>query len=197
MKKIIVFILLVIGMNSQVATAQKFAFVDTEYILGQLTEYKSAQKQLDDLAALWQKELEDKINEIDRLYREYQDEKVLMTDELKKKREDQIANKEKLMREYQKLKFNPDGDLNRKRQELIKPIQDKVFESIQKVARKSGLDFIFDKGGDMIMLFSNPKFDKSDEVLEEMGVTPVKDKSPEKKEDKTPTKPGSVPPTKK
>lgn len=193
MKKIItLFVILFLGMSA--SFAQKFGYVDTEYILGQLPEYKSAQKSLDDLATTWQNELEVKMTDLDRLYREYQDEKVLLTDEMKKKREDQLALKEKVIREYQKQKFGTEGDLIKKRQELVKPIQDKVFEAIQKVARKSGLDFIFDKGGEMILLYSNSKFDKSDEVLEELGVTPVKDKSPEKKDDKTPPKPGNVPP---
>jgi len=195
MKKIFLIFILSFLANTY-TQAQKFGYVDTEYILGQLPEYKSAQKQLDELAAMWQKELEDKMADVDRLYREYQDEKVLLTDDLKKKREDQIANKEKAMRDYQKQKFGSEGDLFKKRQELVKPIQDKVFEAIQKVARKSGLDFIFDKGGDMIMLYSNSKFDKSDEVLEELGITPVKDKSNEKKDEKPPVKPGVVPPKK-
>ncbi|MBI3235620.1 MAG: OmpH family outer membrane protein [Bacteroidetes bacterium] len=195
MKKIFLIFILSFLANTY-TQAQKFGYVDTEYILGQLPEYKSAQKQLDELAAMWQKELEDKMADVDRLYREYQDEKVLLTDDLKKKREDQIANKEKAMRDYQKQKFGSEGDLFKKRQELVKPIQDKVFEAIQKVARKSGLDFIFDKGGDMIMLYSNSKFDKSDEVLEELGITPVKDKSSEKKDDKAPVKPGALPPKK-
>lgn len=195
MKKIIVTFMLslVMGLGVQ---AQKFGYVDTEYILGQMPEYKSAQKQLDELAVQWQKELEEKISDLERQYREYQDEKVLLTDEVKKKREDQLAQKDKMVREFQKQKFGPEGDLFKKRQEFIKPIQDKVFESIAKVARKSGLDFIFEKGGEMVMLYANSKFDKSDEVLEEMGIAPVKDKDKEKGTDKVPPKPMPNPPKK-
>lgn len=197
MKKII-FTLLITFAATIAANAQKFGYVDTEYILSQMPEYKSAQKQLDELATQWQKELEDRIADLDRQYREYQDEKVLLTDEVKKKREEQLAQKDKAVREYQKQKFGPEGDLYKKRQELIKPIQDKVFESIAKVARKSGLDFIFEKGSEMVMLYSNSKFDKSDEVLEEMGITPVKDKDKEKEkgQEKTPPKPAPNPPKK-
>lgn len=175
--------------------AQKFAYVDSEYILGQIPEYKSAQKQLDELSAQWEKELDDKMAEIERLYREYNDEKVLLTEELRKKREEMLANREKAAREFQKKKFGTDGDLFRKRQELVKPLQDRVFEAIQKVARKSGLDFIFDKSGDMIMLFANGKFDKSDEVLEEMGITPVKPKANDKPTPPAPPKPGAPGPS--
>lgn len=197
MKKIILTFVLAIA-SALGLHAQKFGYVDTEYILSQMPEYKSAQKQLDELASQWQKELEDKIADLERQYREYQDEKVLLTDEVKKKREDQLAQKDRAVREFQKQKFGPEGDLYKKRQELIKPIQDKVFESIAKVARKSGLDFIFEKGGEMVMLYSNSKFDKSDEVLEEMGITPVKDKDKDKEKgpEKTTPKPSPTPPKK-
>jgi outer membrane protein len=152
------------------ATAQKFAYVDTEYILEQVPEYKSAQKKLDMMAEDWQKELEKQKNHIDKLRKELQAEQVLLTDELRKKKEDEIADLEKAMKEFQKQKFGYEGELFKKRQELIKPIQDKVFDAVMKVAKESALDFIFDKSSEMTMLYTNAKYDRSDDVLEEMGI---------------------------
>lgn len=157
--------------------AQDFAYVDTEYILSQMPAYKSAQAQLDELSKQWQKEIDEMYAEIDRLYKEYQAEKVLLTKEMQTKREDEIIEKERAVKKFQNDKFGYDGELYKKRQELIKPIQDKVFEAINKVARDNGLDFIFDKSGDMIMLVSNPKYDRSDEVLGELGVVPTENNS--------------------
>jgi outer membrane protein len=195
MKHIKFICLLLLAPYAWQAAAQKSAnigYIDTDYILGQLPEYRSAQKELDDLSIKWQKELEEKAAELDKVYRDYQDEKILLTDELKRKREQQIADKEKAMREFQKQKFGPDGELFKKRQDLVKPLQDKVFDAVQKVAKKSGLDFIFDKGGDMVMMYANAKFDKSDEVLEELGVVPAKGE----KEAPTIDKGGAKPPIK-
>ncbi len=181
--------------------AQKFAYIDAEYILAQMPEYKSAQKQLDDIAADWQKDIETKMAEVDKMYREYQEEKVLLTDDLRKKREQAIVDREKIARDLQKQRFAADGELYKKRQELIKPIQDKVFDAVQKVAKKSGLDFIFDKSGDMTMLFANAKFDKSDEVLEDLGVTVAERKKNEAPKDpkdpkEKPQAPKTTPPQK-
>lgn len=161
-------------LSSQVASAQKFAYVDSEYILSQMPSYKSAQKQLDELSKEWQQEVEVKFDEIDKLYKQYQAEKVLLTKDMQTKREDDIIEKEREAKKYQNDKFGYEGELFKKRSELIKPIQDKVYEAINKVAKSNGLDFIFDKSGDMLMLVSNPKYDRSDEVLEELGVVVTK-----------------------
>lgn len=158
------------------AYAQKFAYVDTEYILSQIPEYRSAQKQIDELAEKWQKDIDAKYAQIDKMYKDYKAEEVILNGEQKKQREADIIAKEKEVKKFQQDKFGYEGEMFKKRQELIKPIQDRVFEAIQKVAKESALDFIFDKSGDMVMLFSNARFDKSDEVLEELGITPIKDK---------------------
>ena len=152
--------------------AQRFAYVDTEYILSQLPEYKSAQAQLDELSKTWQEEIDGMYAEIDKMYKEYQAEKVLLTKDMQTKRENEIIEKEREVKAFQNAKFGYDGELFKKRQELVKPIQDKVYEAINKVAKDNGLDFIFDKSGAMLMLVSNPKFDRSDEVLSELGVVP-------------------------
>ena len=157
-------------LSSNVANAQKFAYVDSEYILAQMPSYKSAQKQLDELSKEWQLEVDAKFAEIDKLYKQYQAEKVLLTKDMQTKRENEIIEKERAAKKYQNDKFGYEGELFKKRGELIKPIQDKVYNAINKVSKSNGLDFIFDKSGDMLMLVSNPKYDRSDEVLEELGV---------------------------
>lgn len=162
------------AMFSLNAAAQKFAYVDSEYILSQMPAYKSAQTQLNELSKEWQEEIDLKFNEIDKLYKQYQAEKVLLTKDMQTKRENEIIEKERAAKKMQNEKFGYDGALFKKRSELIKPIQDKVYEAINKVAKSNGLDFIFDKSGDMLMLVSNPKYDRSDEVLEELGVVPTK-----------------------
>jgi outer membrane protein len=154
------------------SSAQKFAYVDTDYILSQMPVYKSAQAQINELSEKWQTEVEGMYEVIDKMHKEYQAEKVLLTKEMQIKREDEIIAKERDAKKYQNEKFGYQGELFKKREELIKPIQDKVYEAINKVAKERGLDFIFDRSGDMLMLVSNPKYDYSDEVLSELGVVP-------------------------
>ena len=174
--------LAILCMMPMVNYAQKFAYVDTEYILSLLPDYKSAQKKLNDIAEKWQKEVDTKYEVIDKMYKEYQSEKILLTAEQQKVREDEIINKEKEAKKFQQDKFGYEGELFKKRQELVKPIQDKVFEAIQKIAKNDVLDFIFDKSSDMTMLFSNAKYDKSDEVLAALGVAPSKEEKEKAKE---------------
>ena len=178
--------------------AQKFAYVDTEYILSLLPDYKSAQKKLNEIAEAWQKEVDGKYEGIDKMYKEYQAEKILLTPDQQKQREDEIINKEKDAKKFQQDKFGYEGELFKKRQELVKPIQDKVFETIQKIATDDALDFIFDKSSDMTMLFSNAKYDKSDNVLTILGVAPSKEEKEKVKEkqktDLPPASNGGLPP---
>ena len=164
----------ILAFSSSTALAQKFAYVDSEYILSQMPAYKSAQTQLNEISKQWQAEVDEKFAEIDKLYKQYQAEKVLLTKDMQTKRENEIIEKERAAKQFQNDKFGYEGELFKKRSELVKPIQDKVYEAINKVAKSNGLDFIFDKSGDMLMLVSNPKYDRSDEVLEELGVVPTK-----------------------
>lgn len=174
MFRIILFlVLLSIG---SLAQAQKFGYVDTEYILDMMPDYRSAQKQLDMMAEDWQKELDKKQETIDRMYRDLQAELVLLTEELRKKRELEIKEKEKELKDFRNQKFGYEGELFKKRQELVKPIQDKIFVAVQNIAKKNAYDFIFAKSGELIMLYSNAKYDKSDEVLAELGITVSKSK---------------------
>jgi outer membrane protein len=174
--------LAMVVMIPMVNYAQKFAYVDTEYILSLLPDYKSAQKKLNEIAEQWQKEVDAKYEGIDKMYKEYQAEKILLTPEQQKVREDEIISKEKEAKKFQQDKFGYEGELFKKRQELVKPIQDKVFETIQKIAKDDALDFIFDKSSDMTMLFSNAKYDKSDNVLTALGVAPTKEEKEKVKE---------------
>ena len=189
--------LAIIFMMPMANYAQKFAYVDTEYILSLLPDYKSAQKKLNEIAEKWQKEVDAKYEEIDKMYKEYQAEKILLTPGQQKVREDEIITKEKEAKKFQQDKFGYEGELFKKRQELVKPIQDKVFEAIQKIAKDDVLDFIFDKSSDMTMLFSNAKYDKSDEVLSMLGVAPSqeeKDKAKDKTKKDVPPPGGDLPP---
>lgn len=150
--------------------AQKIGYIDSDIILNKMPEYKSAQKQLDDLAAEWQTKADALQAEVDKMYADYKAEEVLLTQEQKKQREEAIVNKEKELFSYREAKFGATGELFKKREELIKPIQDKLFEAVQKVAKNEGLGFIFDKAGGIMMLYADPKYDKTFEVMEELGI---------------------------
>ncbi len=169
MKKILVaavsFLLL-----SFTATSQKYAIIDTRYILDKMPDYKEAQKQLDEIAAGWQKDIDGKQADLDKMYKDFEAEQVMLTEELKKKREDQLFNKEKELRDLQRKRFGFEGDLFKKRQELIKPIQDKVYNAVQKMAVARGYDFVLDKSEGITIIFADPKLDKSEDILKDLGV---------------------------
>ena len=152
------------------AKAQKYALVDTEYILNNIPSYKAAQTQLDKISEDWQKEIEAKFAEVDKMYKDYEGEQAMLSDDLKKKREDDLFNHEKEVRDLQRKRFGFEGDLFKKRQELIKPVQDKVYNAIQKIAVSRMYDFILDKSEGITVIFADPKLDKSDDVLRELGV---------------------------
>jgi outer membrane protein len=157
---------------STASFAQKYAYVNTEYILENIPEYKTAQQQLDNLSITWQKEIEDKYAIIDKLYKAYQAEQVLLTEEMKRRRQDEITQKEKDVKDLQKQRFGYEGDLFKKKQELIKPIQDKIYNAVKKLATEGSYAVIFDKSSDLIMLYTNPKYDKSDDILTALGYKP-------------------------
>ena len=150
--------------------SQKYAIIDTRYILDKMPDYKQAQKQLDEVAAGWQKDIDGKQTELDGMYKAYEAEQVMLSDDLKKKREDQLFNKEKDLRDLQRKRFGFEGDLFKKRQELIKPIQDKVYNAVQKMAVQRGYDFVLDKSEGITIIFADPKLDKSEDVLKDLGV---------------------------
>jgi outer membrane protein len=164
----LLFLLPGLGLFSQGAGA-KFGYVDTDYILSQIPEYKAAQTELDKTSVQWQKEIEIKFLEVEKLTKAYQADAILLTDDMKKKRELEISNKEKEAKDLQKQRFGVDGEFYKKRQELVKPIQDKVYNAIKAVAEKNALGFILDKSGQVSILYANAKYDKSDDVLVYLG----------------------------
>lgn len=149
--------------------AQKFAYVDSDYILEKVPEYQSAQEQLDKLTLSWQEEIENIYQTIDQLYKKYQADQILLTQDMKVKRESEIINNEKEVKELQRKRFGPEGDLFTKRQELVKPIQDKIYNAIQDLATEKRYEVIFDKTGELSMLFADPDLDKSDDILKMLG----------------------------
>lgn len=156
---------------AQAGFAQRFAYVDTKYILEKLPDYKSAQAALDAQAEAWQKEIDGKDDQLKKMYTKYQAEEFLLSADLKKQREDDIVKAENELKELQKQRFGYNGDLFKKRQELVQPVQDKVFDAIQKVAQLRQYDFVFDKAsGGATMLYTNPQYDISEEVLKKLGL---------------------------
>jgi outer membrane protein len=150
--------------------AQRYAVIDSKYILEKMPEYKAAQQKLDQISEQWQQEIDRKSTELDKMNKDYDAEQVMLSDDLKKKREDQLFNKEKELKDLQKKRYGYEGDLFKKRQELIKPIQDRVYNAVQKLAISKLYDFILDKSEGITVIFADPKLDKSDDVLRELGV---------------------------
>jgi outer membrane protein len=157
---------------SMAFSQQKYAYVDSDYILENIPEYTVAQDKLDEYSVLWQKEIEAKFAEVDSLYKKFETESVLLPEDIKTKKEAAIVAKEKEAKALQKKRFGKDGDLFTKRAELVKPIQDKVYAAIEEVATEGSYGIIFDKSGSLTMLYTNPKLDKSDDVLEKLGYKP-------------------------
>jgi len=168
MKKIVSF-LGIMFLAAGFAVAQKYAFVDTEYILNRIPSYKAAQEQLDKLASDWQEEIETSYGEIEKMYKDFQAEKVLLTEEMKIRKEEEIVNRENEVKQLQQKYFGRDGNLFNKRQELIKPIQDEVYQAVKEIAAEGNYAVIFDTASGANMLYTNPKYDKSDDVLEKLG----------------------------
>lgn len=169
-KKIIWILLPAFFLVTVAGAQQRYAVVDTKYILDKMPDYKEAQKQLDQTSMQWQKEIDDKQAVLDKMYKDYEAEQVMLSEDLRKKREDEIFNKEKEVRDLQRKRFGFEGDLFKRRQELIKPIQDKVYNAIQKIAVIRLYDFVLDKSEGITIIFADPKLDKSEDVLKELGI---------------------------
>ena len=147
----------------------KTAYVDTEYILNNIPTYESAKTQLDEISEDWKMEIDQMKESIDKMYKDYQSERILLTEELRIKREEEIMKREKEMRDKQQKYFGKDGLLFKKREELIKPIQDDIFNAIKEIAQEGSYSIIFDTANCLNMLYTDPKFDKSDDVLKKLG----------------------------
>lgn len=170
MKKILVAFTTLLLLSTAAVGQQRYAIIDTKYILSKIPEYRDADKKLQLVGEQWQKEIDDKQAVLDKMYKNYEAEQIMLTDDLKKKREDELFVKEKEIRDLQKKRFGYEGDLFKERQKLVKPIQDKVYNAIQKIAVARVYDFILDKSEGITVIFADPKLDKSDEVLRELGI---------------------------
>lgn len=164
MKKIIVAALLFVG-TGFAAQAQKYCVIDSKYILDKIPEYSEAQKQLDNISDGWQKEVDAKMQSVDQMYKSYQAERAMLSEAMRAKRESEIVTKEKEAKDLQKKYFGYEGELFKKRQALVKPIQDRVFNTVQSYAASRGYDIIYDKSGGITIFYADPKLDKSEEIL--------------------------------
>lgn len=169
MKRIFgIFILL--AAFTMTAQAQKFGYVDTQYILSKMEEYNAAKLEVDGLSAKWQKELEEMYADIEKMYKDYQAEEVLLPDDIKKQRQEDIMAAERKAKEYKQKKFGYDGELYKVQDEKIKPIQDKVYDAVEEVAKERKLDIILDKAANSGILYSNAAFDRTDDVIIKLGI---------------------------
>ncbi len=149
--------------------AQKYGFVDTEYILNNIPSYASAQEKLDNISEGWQTEISEAYASVEKMYKDYQNDEVLLSSEAKAQREEQIITREREARDLQESFFGVEGELYKKREELIQPIQDEIYNAVKELAVEGGYAVIFDTSSGMNMLYTNPKYDVSDEVLERLG----------------------------
>ena len=170
MKKLLFVALMVFGTTMSMKAQQRYAVIDTKYILERIPAYKEADAKLKLIGEQWQKEIDDLQVQLDKMYKNYESEQFMLTEALKKKREDELFEKEKQVRDLQKKRFGYEGDLFKERQRLIKPVQDKVYDAIQKIATSRSYDFVLDKSEGITIIFADPKLDKSDDVLKELGI---------------------------
>ena len=169
MKKIFLIVLFAVAFTSG-SNAQKYAIIDTKYILGKMPEYTDADKKLQQISDQWQKEIDNLQAQLNDLYKNYDAEQYMLSDDLKKKREDELFNKEKELRDLQKKRFGYEGDLFKERERIVKPIQDKVYNAVQKMAVAHGYDFVLDKSEGITVIFADPKLDRSNDILQQLGI---------------------------
>jgi outer membrane protein len=168
MKRILFTLTAILGILS-IATAQKIGYINTETILNKIPSYKTAQGQLERQRQEYQKEVEAGYQKVDELYKAYQADKVLLTEDMKKRREDEVINKEQAVKELQRKYFGQDGTLAKKTEELLKPLQDKVANAVKEVATDDGYGIIIDVANNPTVVFSNPRYDISDKVIGKLG----------------------------
>jgi len=168
MKKIIISLCLFAGIVFT-GNAQKFAMVDMEYIMKNIPSYETANDQLNQVSKKWQSEVDAQMQDVQKMYKNYQTELVFLSDDMKSKREEEIVAKEKSVQELKRNYFGPEGELFKKRQSLMKPIQDEVYTAIQEISKEKDFDLVFDKSSAMSVIFTSAKLDISDAVLQKLG----------------------------
>ncbi|HEY4652217.1 MAG TPA: OmpH family outer membrane protein [Pontibacter sp.] len=169
MKKFL-FIFLAGFFLTHVSNAQKIGYIDSNFILSKMPAYNKVQQEMDKYAETWQKEIEALQQQTEKLKQEYRAEEVLLTEEMKKKRQAEISKKETEVRDYQRKVFGYEGMMFKRRQDLMRPIQDEVFTAVEKVSRARQIAIMFDKSGDLVMIYTNPVHDYTEYVLEELGL---------------------------
>jgi len=168
MKKLIMSLCLLAGI-AFAGNAQKFAMVDMEYIMKNIPTYETANEQLNQVSKKWQTEVETQMQDVQKMYKNYQTEIVFLSEDMKVKREEEIVAKEKAVQELKRSYFGPEGELFKKRQSLMKPIQDEVYTAIQELSKEKDLELVFDKSSSVSVLFTSAKLDVSDAVLQKLG----------------------------
>lgn len=151
-------------------SAQRICYVDSKIILENIPEYKAAQEELDAMSTQWEQEVEAKYLDIDKKYRDFQAEQLLMTPAIRIQKEEEIVKLEEEAKAFQDQKFGVDGELFQKREELVRPVQDKIYEAIEKFAKESDYDIILDKAKHANLLYGNEKYDKTYILLKKMGI---------------------------
>ena len=159
----------ILAVCQSVSAQSKVGYVDMEKVLKALPDYQLAQTELEQQAELWRKEVAKEYDKIDQMYRDYQAREVMLSDETRKQKQDEIVAKEKEVRELQKKRFGPEGELFQKRQGLVKPIQEKVYQAIKKLAEERAYDFIMSAPDGGTILYAKPDKDITDEVIKRVG----------------------------
>ncbi len=170
MKKGIIFVLLCAFWPTVQASAQKFGYVDTEFVYSKMPEYQKALSEIDKFTDKWAKDIQDKYADIEKMQRAYQAEEILLTDEMKRDRQRLLSDKEREAREYNNKVFGYEGMLYQKKKELMRTPMDMVIRAIEKVSLQKKLDFMFDKASDFVMLYTNPRHDYTEYVMEDLGL---------------------------
>lgn len=167
MKKAIILVALFLAITLG-AQAQKFAMVDMQYILKNIPDYEMMNEQLESVAKKWQQEVQKLEKEADAMYKKYQSDLVFLSNDQKKQREEEIVKTEQAASELQTKYFGPEGELYKKRTNMMKPIQDEIWQAIKEVAQRNNLQLVLDRTSSGIV-FANPSIDISDQVLGRLG----------------------------
>ncbi|MFB6305466.1 MAG: OmpH family outer membrane protein [Flavobacteriales bacterium] len=186
-KRVLIVLGILVFIGSNHAFSQRFAYVDTDYILKHIPEYKEAQKKLNKLSKRWQKKIEKKQKEIDRMYRSLKAEKILLTDKMIEKRKKKIKEEERKLSKFKTAHFGKNGKLFKKRKELLAPIQDEIYSAVKKLADDKNYAIIFDKAEKSNILYTSERYDKTEDIIEDLGYEPGKkvgDKKGDKKKEK-------------
>jgi outer membrane protein len=168
MKKFLISFCILLGFTVA-ANAQKFAMVDMEYIMKNIPAFETANDQINQISKKWQSEVDAQMQDVQKMYKNYQTELVFMSEDMKAKREEEIVTKEKAAQELKRKYFGPEGELFKKRQSLMKPIQDEIYTAIQDISKEKDIEMVFDKSSSMNIIFTSPKLDISDLVLKKLG----------------------------